>query len=70
MVQWDWQHLQSTGMQVRSWAQHSGLRIWCCPQLQHRSQLQLRSDPWPGNSISHGVTREREKKTIIDSEKK
>ena len=30
MVLWDWQHLGSTGTQVRSLAWHSGLRIWCC----------------------------------------
>ena len=28
--QWDWQCLRSTGMQVRSLAQHSGLRIQSC----------------------------------------
>ena len=32
-------------------ARHSGLRIWHCLKLQHRLQLWLRSDPWPGNSI-------------------
>ena len=30
VARWDWQHLGSTGMQVRSPAQHSGLRIQCC----------------------------------------
>ena len=29
---------------------HSGLKDLAMPQLQHRSPLQLRSDPWPGNS--------------------
>ena len=30
MVQWDWQPLERTEMQVGSLAQHSGLRIWRC----------------------------------------
>ena len=30
MAQWDWWHLGSTGLQVRSPARHSGLRIRCC----------------------------------------
>ena len=32
---------------------HSGLRMGL--QLQHGPQLQLRSDPWPRNSICHGA---------------
>ena len=51
MVQKDWWCLGSAGMQVQSLAQHSGLRIW------HWSKLQLTSDPWPGNSISHRVAK-------------
>ena len=62
--QWDWQCLWSTGMQVRSLAQHSVLRIWCCRELQLRSQLCLGSDPWPGNSICCR-TIEKEKKKVI-----
>ena len=31
---------------------HSGLKNLALPQLWCRSQLWLRSDPWPGNSIS------------------
>ena len=30
MVQWDWQHLGSSRMWVRSPAQHSGLQHQCC----------------------------------------
>ena len=30
-------------MQVRSLTSHSGLRIWCCPELWCRLQTQLRS---------------------------
>lgn len=29
VVQWDWQHLGGTGMQVRSPALYSGLRMSC-----------------------------------------
>ena len=32
------------------------------PQLQGRWQLLLRSDPWPGNSICHGVVKKGKKK--------
>ena len=31
-------------------------------QLQRRSQLQLRSDPWPGNPICRGVAKKEKKK--------
>ena len=30
VVQWDWRHLGSTGIQVQFPAQHSGFRIRCC----------------------------------------
>ena len=32
------------------------------PQLWHRLQVQLRSDPWPGNSIFHGAAKKKKKK--------
>ena len=32
------------------------------PQLQHRSQLQLRSDPWSGNSMCLGAAKKEKKK--------
>ena len=32
------------------------------PQLQRRSQLQLGSDPWPGNSMRHACGQTRKKK--------
>ena len=44
-------------LQVQPLAWHIGLKIW------HRPQLQLRSDPWPGNSICQGVAR-KEKKSV------
>ena len=31
-------------------------------QLQHRSQLRLRSDPWPRNSVCLGVAKKEEKR--------
>ena len=31
------------------------------PQLWHRSQLWLTSDPWPGNSICHGAAKKGKK---------
>ena len=40
------QHLCSATTQARVPARHSGLKDPVLPQLQHRSQLQLRSDPW------------------------
>ena len=48
-MQWDRWHLRSARMQVRPPAQHSGLKDLALPQLWHRLQLQLRSDPWPRN---------------------
>ena len=36
-------------VQVRSLAWHSGLKDPALPQLWHKSQLQLRFNPWPGN---------------------
>ena len=45
VVQWDWWHHWSTGTQVQSPAWHSELKNLALLQLQHRSQLQLRSDP-------------------------
>lgn len=62
MAQWDQWHLCSARMQVRSPALHSGLKDPATPQLWHRSQLQLRSDSWPGNSICHSAARKRKKK--------
>ena len=32
------------------------------PQLRHRWQLWLTSDPWPGSSTCHGVAKKRKKK--------
>ena len=38
------------------------------PQLQHRSQLQLRSDPWSGNSICLGAAKKEKKWGLLGAE--
>ena len=62
VVPWDWQHLGSAVMQVRSPA----LQCVKDPALMHlwlRLQLQLRSDAWPGNSVCcRAAKKERKKK--------
>ena len=60
MVQWDQWRLWSTGTQVESLAQYSGLRIRCCLS---RWQMWLRSDPWPGNSMCRGAAKKEKKKS-------
>ena len=63
MAQWDLRHLCSTRMHIRSPNRHSGLNDPALSQLQHRLQLQLGFDPWPGNSLCCGVAKkEKEKK--------
>ena len=64
MVQGDWWHLCGTRTQVRSLARHSGFKDLALLQLQlhRRLQLQLRSDPWPGNSICCGAARKEKKR--------
>ena len=60
MAQWHRQHLCSAG--------HSGVaqrvRDLVLPQLWRRSQLWLRSDPWPGNSICRGAAKKEKRKKI------
>ena len=51
VVQQDWRFLGNTGIQVRSPAQAQWIKDTPLLQLQRRWQVQLRSDPWPGNSI-------------------
>ena len=64
MVQWDWQHFG------RAWDVGSilGLAQWIKDlvllQVWLRLQLWLRSDPCPGNSICHRVTKKKKKKEI------
>ena len=60
VTQQDQQHLRSAGMQVRSLAQHSGLRKWGCVAVaQIATTAQIRSDPWPGNSICHKAAKKK-----------
>ena len=40
-----------------------GVKDLVLPYLWRRSQLQLRSDPWPGNSICHGAAKKENKQT-------
>ena len=42
-------------------AQHSGLKDPVSPQLWCGSQLWLRPDPWPGNSICCGMAQKEKK---------
>lgn len=48
----------------------ASLRHWdtgSIPGLaQHGLRLQLRCDPWPGNSRCHGVTKKKKKKKFPD----
>ena len=37
------------------------------PQLRLRLQLQLRSDPWPENSMCHGAVKKKKKKKMFCS---
>ena len=61
MAQWNWSHLLRAGMQVQSPAQHSGFKDPVLLQWQCRSKLQLRPDPWPGDSISCWVAKNKNK---------
>lgn len=51
MMQRDWHGVCSTRMQLRASAQHSGSKDLAL------LKLQLASDPWPGNSICHGLAK-------------
>ena len=35
------------------------------PPLRHRSQLHLRSDPWPGNTMCQGAAKNEKEKIYI-----
>ena len=67
VVQQHWRHLGSTGTQVRSLAQHSGLRIWHCCSCGLGLKLQLRSDPWPGNPYVEGQPKKKNKTKQLSS---
>lgn len=51
VMQRDWHGVCSTRMQLRASAQHSGSKDLAL------LKLQLASDPWPGNSICHGLAK-------------
>ena len=51
VVQWDQRHLWSTGTQVQSPIPAQWVKDPALLQLWLKSQLRLRSDPWPRNSI-------------------
>ena len=57
-----WHNRISTRIQVWSLARHSGLRGPTLLQLRHGLQLQLGSDPCPGNSMCWGGQLKRGKK--------
>ena len=66
MAQWHWWPLGSSGMQVRSLAQHSGLRMQCC----HSNGLgqNYGSDLIPGLGMPYATgqpKKKRKKKTFI-----
>ena len=56
LAKWDRWHLCSSRMQVRSIAQHSGLK-----DLAFLQQW-LKSNPWPGISICHRAAKKEERK--------
>ena len=61
VVQWDWQHLWSAGIYVQAqWVKDLVLL-----RLQCRLQLQLGSDPQPGNSICLRAAKKEKKIEII-----
>ena len=65
MAQWDPQCLGGVGTWVGSPASTSGLRIHCCGCHSLMSQLWLRFDPWPRNSMCYGVAKQTNKKLIF-----
>ena len=67
VAQW---HLCSARMQVCSSAWHSALKDPALPQLWYRLWLWLRSDPWFGNSIRHGVVKKENKQTNKKTQQK
>ena len=60
--------LMGLAASLERWAAGSspGLAQWvkdlALPQLGHRLQLWLRSDPWPGNSIGHRAAKKETNK--------
>ena len=61
--------ISSTRLQVWFLATHSGLKYLMLLHLQHRSQLQLISDSWLGNSICCGAAKKKNYIVTIISNK-
>ena len=62
VVQGDWWHLGSAGMQVQSLAWHSGLRIWsCCSSLGRDCGCDL--IPGRGTPYAAGMLKKKQNKT-------
>ena len=59
MAQWDQQRLCSSRTQVPPPAQW--IKDLALPPLWHGLQLWLGADPWPGNSMCHGVAKKEGK---------
>ena len=59
----DGQHLCSARTQVQSLAWHSGLKD---PVLLQLLYLKLGSNPWPENSVHHGLAKKKKKKKNMD----
>ena len=69
MVQWDQWHLCSAWTQVWSPFLNGGWKNLALPQLPHKSQLQLGSDPWLQNSICLRVTKKKKEEEEEEEEK-
>ena len=60
---WDWWYLGSSGTWLQSPARHSGVsKDLALLQLQLRLRQWLGYDPWPGNSICHGMAKNGKKR--------
>ena len=67
VAQWDWRHPGTTGMQVRSPAGHSGLRILCCCSC--GLGLDCGSDLISGPGTSYAAKNEKKKKRLQEKRK-
>ena len=59
VAQQDWQRIGSTGMQVKSLAQHGGLRVQDC------RSCDLDLIPGPGTPYAEGQPKKKEKKRVL-----
>ena len=63
MAQWDRHCLGSTGTQVQSLTQHSGLRIWCCRS--HGLGYSYGLDLIPGRRTPYATEQPKKKKKLM-----